>query len=222
MTEIELQNHYRELLDYCCGNGLKFFETGDPNDLTEWLTGVLPSSVFGDFGETKAVLYDDELPYVIKIPLMRHANSKNYCDIELSNYSAAEEIPEIAGCFAWMDFLFEYHGFPIYIMEKVDCDEEEVSSRAYDSSFKWACSQEGFIEGSKEYEEFSEEFEDRYYDWSMEARMESFLEDEWTYQIFKIFQDFCWEHGINDLHAGNFGFRDGFLVVIDYSGYYGG
>ena len=221
MTEIELQNHYRNFLDYCCSKGLEFFETGDPEDLIGWIADGLPYSINGNFGETKAVLFDDELPYVIKIPLMRHSDSKNYCEIEYKNYLAAEEIPEISSCFAWMDFLFEYKGFPIYIMEKVDCDEEEVGSRAYDSSFKWACSQEGFIEGSKEYKEFSESFESRYYNWSMEARMESLLEDEWTYQIRKIFQDFCWDHGINDLHAGNFGFRNGLLVVVDYSGYYG-
>ncbi len=37
-------------------------------------------------------------------------------------------------------------------------------------------------------------------------------------EIYKII-NFCWDHDINDLHEGNFGYLDDKLVILDYSGY---
>lgn len=225
MDTFELKIAYKELLDTCCANGCTYFEDRDVEEFCTWIDNNLEegslSSVFGSSGATKAVLYND-LPYVIKIPLMKDNESLNYCAIEYENYLAAIEIPEIADCFAWMDFLFEYKGLPIYIMEKVECNEWEISDKAYAASFEWACAEEGIDKGSEKYDKFCDEFSSSYYNWEVDAQIDCLLEKEWGFKSIKAFNDFCWEHDINDRHMGNWGYRkNGCIVIIDYSGYFG-
>lgn len=223
MYNIEyLKCFYKEFLDDCCADGMDFFKTGDREDFYKWYDKRCNSEDFSAaYGATKMVLWEDTLPYVIKVPFLdSRSGFRDYCRIELSNYKKVQKIPEIVDMFAEVEFLFEYCGFPVYIMEKVSCDEEEISSRAYEAAFDFSREQHGmYNDGSPEYEGFCDNFCSNYYNWSAEEQMEDFLFGEWGFTTMKKFEDFCSKNNINDLHSGNWGWRKDRLVVVDYSGY---
>lgn len=219
MTHEELQVIYRELLDRCCEDGLgTFFETRDNEDLFRWLYQGSVDDVLIESGATKVVLSYTDLPYVIKFCF---SGKTDYCKAEYENYVAAKEIPEITDCFAWCDYLFDYRGFSIYVMEKIDCSEYLIEDRAYSASLESACQHEGICEDSEDYKRFCDEFSSSYYEWDADEQMIDLLEKEWGSEIAHTFNDFCWENGINDRHSGNWGYRGDHLVIIDYSGFYG-
>jgi len=221
MSIPELQKYYKTFLNCCCDNGLNFFKTKNPQDLISWICdGEKPSHIFGDFGMTKAVLYDAAIPYVIKIPLVNGGNSINYCEKEYQNFLKAKEIPEIVNCFAWCCYLFDYCGIPIYVMEKVDCNTRKISSYAFDAAFEYFRAKEGATEDSDEYKLLLDQFTEEFFSWDDSAKNEILLENQWTERVYELFGDFCWENDINDLHTGNFGFKGNTLVVIDYSGFH--
>ena len=217
-----LQKYYRELLDDCVETGLDFFETKDRDSFYKWSyhNPDYPEDIHSASGATKAVIWTDELPYVIKIPFIDKGSVyRDFCRIELQNYEQAHHFPEIVACFAWVDYLFEYEGHPIYIMEKVDCDEDSISDAAYSSSFEDFCEREGYTEGSEEYEDVRDHFSDEYYDWweGLE-QMESLFCDSWGADIYDKFRAYCETRDINDLHTANWGWRGSELVAVDYSG----
>lgn len=217
-----LRQYYKEFLDDCCAHGLDFFETNNRDNFYDWgYNGTeRPDNVFCSSGATKMVLWDDEEPYVIKIPFIdERSGYRDYCEIELHNYEQAHHFPEIVNCFAQVDFLFVYKNHPIYIMEKIDCDEQGIEDAAYDTSFVSFCDREGFEEGSLEYEDARDHFSDEYYDWwEGIEQIEALFCDCWGGRIFDCFRDYCNFHNINDLHTANWGWRGSELVVVDYSG----
>ena len=81
-------------------------------------------------------------------------------------------------------------------MEKVDCDEDRVTSDI--------CEQVDESSYDNEYgSEAVEELFKVYFGESEHARV----------------YDFCEKMYINDIHTANVGFRNGRLVFVDYSGY---
>ena len=157
-------------------------------------------------GLTKMVIIDDNLDYVIKIPFAWVNGSismKDYCRIEAENYQRAVDacVDEyFAECFYGGKFECELDGekvkVPFYLMEKVDCDEEKVTSdicsQLDDSSYDCEYSSEAVEELFKLY--YGADEHDRVY-------------------------EFCEKMFINDIHTANVGFRNGRLVFVDYSGY---
>lgn len=218
----ELKIFYKNFLDMCCATGLKFFETGSREDYWNWWDNLSRknSHIHTSSGASKMVLWEDELPYVIKIPFLDgRTDYRDYCRVELKNYKVLKDFPEIIPCFAWIDYLFEYKGFPVYIMEKVDCDEDGIESAAYDSTLLRYCEEENLVEGSDDYKEKIADFSDSFFSlWDGIEKMETLLIENWGHLIVEKFQDFCYEYNINDLHSANWGYRGSELVVIDYSG----
>jgi len=219
---IAIRNHYMEVLEELSKIGLDtFFETRARCEFDNFDWNSVPGSIQLSGGETKAVIWDNEMPYVLKIPYFSTKTvDKNYCDREVDFYAEAEEAG-LEDCFAWCDFLFFFHNCPVYIMEWADCDEGAIGDSAYDASFRLACAQEGISEGSENYDRFVDEFSDSYYNCDCDTQILDLLDEVWGYQKARAFNDFCYDHGINDRHTGNWGYVDGRLVIIDYSGYYG-
>lgn len=214
----ELRAFYKDFLDELVENGMSFFEDTNRDALLDWCDN---NSHDLDFyyanGATKMVFWEDEYPYVIKFPFLDENHARDYCKQELANYQAAQkDYPEIVDCFAWCDYLFEYCGFPIYIMEKVDCDEATVSERAYSAAYNTA-KDERFIKDDDE--DFDEEFSNEFYDWSGDEQTEPLLYEEWNWKVVDTFLEFCSIRDINDRHTANWGYRGSQLVIIDYSGF---
>lgn len=206
----ELRIFYKSFLDDLCKGGLDADVIASKDNFIDWAyANNRKLDFFFSFGASKMVLWEDEMPYVLKIPFLNDVD-RDYCKIEIDNYKKAEKIPEIAECFAWCDYLFELFGFPIYIMEKANCDEGEISEQAYSSAYEATCEYESVDE-----EKFSEDF----YYWSDIEQMENLLCDEWTWRVFDKFLHFCEKNNINDRHTGNWGYIGDRLVIVDYSGY---
>lgn len=172
-----------------------------------------------EFGQTKMVIIMDDLDYVIKIPFVR--SERDYCVTEALNYEAALD-EDLDYYFAWCapvgyyKRMAEWDKFnfgswraitwepmqkevcaPIYVMEKVYCDEDAVSESLEGMGYSsMGCDEDDvwcLVEAAYGEEEYSK------------------------------LKRFCTAMKINDLHTGNVGFRvmDDVtsLVFVDYSGY---
>ena len=223
-----VKKFYKNLFDEVCedtGWFLNFFlsRTNKEVFLNSYCNDIHPDLHIA-FGETKLVLWEDSLPYVIKIPFNYFdPNNPNYCEIELINYrNVVKNSKKLADCFAWCDYLFDYLDVPIYIMEKAIVNEEEIESRAYDSAFNYSLNHSGIHnDDSPEYIEFCEKFSKSYYEMTYSDQMQCLLDEEWGAELGLAFDDYCQENEINDRHPGNFGYVDNHLVIIDYSGFFG-
>ena len=154
-------------------------------------------------GLTKGVLIFDELDWVVKIPFDVNfpRSDINYCEREQFVYEQAKK-RGIAEIFAESYFLMDFCGRPIYIMKKVEANEEKVSTDLYNRGISEGYEEEDFQ--SMESEEQVEELLYYYYD-------EDFLQEYFA---------FCDEYEINDVHTSNIGYDENDKpVVIDYSGY---
>lgn len=153
-------------------------------------------------GLTKGVLVFDELDWVVKIPL-RVGFSRpdtNYCEREQFVYEQAKK-RGIAEIFAESYFLMDFCGRPIYIMKKVEANEEKVSTDLYNKAISEGYEEEDFQ--SMDSEEQVEKLFYYYYD-------EDFLQEYFA---------FCDEYEINDVHTSNIGYDENDKpVIIDYSG----
>ena len=155
-------------------------------------------------GYSKLVLLIDEgagFEYVVKFPFKKINSCScletDYCEKELNTYrKIKEDCPEILNLFAeCTSFEMEIGNIriPIYLMERVDVDEDIVVSY----------SKEGEMDSSKLVNNF----------------FESTLSEE-DYPIYFTMRDFLNENDINDIHEGNVGLRkDWTPCIIDYSGY---
>lgn len=131
----------------------------------------------------------------------------DYCEREYTNYLAAVE-NGLEEFFAFTDYLGIINGLRFYIQERCDCDAEAVSSIVYNSV------KEDYVNENNESEDVvSERIWDVVYDLDDEAYV------TYCFGFNEELIDFLGEYAINDLHEGNFGYVDGQLVIIDFSGY---
>ena len=178
---------------------------------------------YGDTGETKGVFvpYDEDI--VFKFPLLSRYNGFDYCRAEVRNYRAAEKA-EVGQYFAWTDKLFEVYTdkgyYPIYVMVKVDCDEEAITDMMVETFCK-NNRNPGEYEEDEVDENIINDYEDRY---NSALYGSTKGVDEWFHSTLdsreyaKLDKFFCF-NDIDDIHSGNLGFYDDSVVIIDYSGY---
>ena len=169
--------------------------------------GLRKKGLYCTNGLTKAVLVFDELDWVVKIPFqVDYSRSDedsitNYCERERFVYEQAKK-RGVAEIFAESYFLMDFCGRPIYIMKKVEANEEKVSTDLYNKAISEGYEEEDFQ--SMDSEEQVEELFYYYYG-------EDFLQEYFA---------FCEEYEINDIHTSNIGYDENDKpVVIDYSGY---
>lgn len=160
------------------------------------------------YGITKACLDHSDLErWVIKFSFkdLRY----DYCEIEFENYCKAEEVG-YSHYFPATYFLAQIYDVNFYLQEKAEEAEEEISDVLYEKM-----TDELIAEG--------EDPEDEWFGDLVAGAVDD-LDD--VYKIEILFGDcgfaeFLRENRINDLHSGNFGFVDGHLVIIDFSGFKG-
>ena len=152
-----------------------------------------------EFGCTKACFISTDSEWVIKL----NTSDMDYCHDEAENYQRAV-IRGIDECFAACYFLDHIGGYDFYIQEKVDVDEETTDSTCYTYASRQC--------NSDDYDDINE----LYWDMDDYERIIALFEDS----IFKTqLLDFIDTYNINDLHVGNFGYRNNSPVLMDYSGY---
>lgn len=207
MTDIEREIAsvlVEALVEYGATEHLRDYGEGS---LHEWYTdkGLKYVGYSMSSGCTKACIWHSDLcDWVIKVGFI---NSKNidYAKVEYENYVRAVE-EDLAHYFPETVFIGEFGGHAFYAQRECECNEDSISREWYDS----LC--------------------DRYYDRGEEYDCDSIwsevdnLEDDERVEL--LFGDeklieFLREYKINDLHEGNFGYRGGFKVIIDFSGFAG-
>ena len=181
---------------------------------------VFPDFVFdSDSGETKFVIIPENYDVVFKFPNIpaKHGSSIDYCLVEARNYRAAVE-KHLDKYFAWCDKLFDVYTpngyYPIYVMEKVNCDEQSINEELmnwFDSNYDEPDSKDE--KEMIEYEDTLQEFSD-----GSSVAVDLWFESIFPDDYMRLIQFFA-TNFIDDIHSGNLGYRNGEIVITDYCGY---
>lgn len=177
-----------------------------------------------DCGATRIVIGDEYDDYIIKF--QTDHSGVDYGSIEAWVYADAKEQgfeSKFALCEKLLDYVyFAEDGtkfiYPIYVYERVYCNYDTISDDSYGYHYNSFCEQED-IDPSLD------ESRDRYYNedgnYSGSAAMMEFAFNFWHEGLAfeEKFMKFLREHHVNDMHAGNWGYRDNDLVMTDYAGY---
>lgn len=203
-TEREIASVLIEaLVDYGAIEHLRDYGKGSFRDWYED-EGLVYAGFSMASGCTKACIWHDDLnDWIIKVGF---SNSKiDYAELEYTNYCLAEE-EGLGYYFPETVYIGTFGGHRFYAQRECECDEASVSREWYDS----LC--------------------DRYYDRGEEydcdtvwSEVEELEDDERVELLFgdEKLIEFLREYKINDLHEGNFGYRGGNMVIIDFSGFRG-
>lgn len=197
------------------------------DDIVDYFRYLKAEGVDWDAGCTRLVCWRKDGDYVFKIDMENEsAYSGNYrvnCSSTPEKNTADESFTEhelsiyqdacaegLGDLFAWEEYLGVYpieDGYiHIYTMERVEID--------YDKNM--ADSRESF-ESTHSVEECAEVPE---YYFSDEDYMLKLAQAEWNDDaLFEDFSRFIESVDLNDLHAGNWGRKNGRLVVTDYAGF---
>ena len=156
-------------------------------------------------GAAKKCLFHEEFDNcVVKFCL----EDFDYCEREYTNYLAAIE-KGFNDFFPYTDYLGYFNGIKFFVQEQAYCDNEAISSIWYHAIL------EDYIPEEEDENEYilNEKILDLLYDLEDEQRV------SYCFGYNEKLLDFLDEYCINDLHDGNFGYIDGEIVIIDFSGY---
>lgn len=189
------------------------------------------SDITVEYGATRIVIIQDDVPYVLKI---QDDNSKfDYGKNEVAVYQKAAE-QGLEKYFAWvmkaftLVLPFEYRAEnsnemihsetkrDIYVMEKCDMDEDEMTQNSIDHAYHVWLKEEKLEDCQESWEKWEDECDEAYLS-DQEAMLE-YAEDEWGDATWDV-SEFLDSMYVNDCHSGNFGWRNGELVICDYAGY---
>lgn len=199
------------------------FDLTDPNSMITYPNYInMPEDMMYAYGASRLVIWDEDYcDYVVKIAL--DEKYEKYCQHEVEVYEAA--IKEgLADNFAWCICYAEpqyddegnYEVPGIYVMEYMDCNEDEVSDAAWTYGYKQYCSANGL--DSSNYDSA-----DEYNDWNEgenEGQILDYMESLMTSDYRRAFEVFMCKWWITDIHEQNVALKsDGSMVIIDYAGW---
>lgn len=154
-------------------------------------------------GVSKHVFWLEEgSGYVFKMD--KYVEEK-YCDMEYDIYKKAV-LAGLSNMFAEIFPVLNYGERIVYAMKFVEANEFDVTDDYYSRQIR-------YINDGEEDEE------DEYYDIPIEEEQVLSLLEYYYPDMMNDFYKFINKEGINDIHAGNVGYLNNKLVLIDYSGY---
>lgn len=161
-----------------------------------------------EYGATRVVVIPEFSNWVLKFTYIEKYQL-DYNAIELKKFQLACD-KELDKYFAAIYYLGSLYGMDVYIQEKVKIDEELTS----DSFINYTI--------DNYYSDVDCEDEETYdqvccdsYELDNEERIGAMLG---AYDANELI-DFCSYYDINDLHSGNWGYRDNEPVLVDYAGF---
>ena len=165
-------------------------------------------------GASRLVLWDMCCQdYVVKLGLCEEDN--RYCEREVELYNAAVEAG-VEDSFAWCAYVGDYRGVPVYAMEFLVCDSDDVYDRSDAWDYENYCWENDL---DKDDEESRESYShDRGYDSSI---ILDWVESLFPKEYAARFDRFIYEHDIDDIHSANVGYRGTQVVLCDYAGWEG-
>ena len=209
-----IKNEFEELLEALAPTDIRSFlqHCGDYDSFRRWRNRMRDVDTLTECGCafacgcSRAVLIPVVGDYVFKFQY-DDGDCINYCEQETKVYKAAVE-RGADKFFAWTECIGLYGGTLIYAMEKVDASTERCSDDSYQyHAERWR--EENPNADPDECELDGYDDTDGMLDYAL-ACNGSAME-----KAIALINDL----GINDLHAGNWGYRGTTLVLIDYGGY---
>ena len=197
------------------------FNITDPFSIINYATSSnTPDEMRYAYGASRLVIWDDDYcDYVIKIAL--HEGYEKYCQHEVDIYEAAVK-EGFADKFAWCACYAEpcldedFYNPGIYVMEYVDCNEDEVEDTTWKYGYEQYCSLNGL--DSSDYNSA-----DAYNDWNQgdtEDMVLDYMESLMSPEYRRAFEVFMCKWWITDIHSQNVALKpDGNMVIIDYAGW---
>ena len=228
----ELRERFGNLLDALCRN----FKLGDyidgscPEDVEcnweEYSDAADHLGIWTGSGCTKLVIGDDNCDYIIKFSPYEY--DYDYCAREVEIYNEAVRAGH-ADKFAWCAKLFDYefndwYTLPVYVMEWCQCSYDMIDDEMDDWHYTKYCSSHHTEKNDDMFEKYLNSDERCHKDYG-ERMM------EWAYSVWGLdynapvdpevdtIAKFMRRMFINDIHAGNWGWHNNKLVLVDYSGY---
>lgn len=238
----EAQEMIRELEKF----GFGYVDLDNSTEYAEWtrcLHGKCDLFSFPE-GSTRQVIVHEECDYVIKLMTRAYTNREtgevqiynnevDYNESEAYIYDEAEK-RGLAEYFAGMVRLPDYTNargtYHLYAMLKCDVNYDEMASTAaeYSGSGEYHYYMNDHGErideweydnlSSNEQSEFWSEYEESS-DWGDYESMRELAKSEWGCEAERKVDEFLYYYGVNDCHAGNWGWYNGFLKLTDYAGY---
>lgn len=199
------------------------FDITDPNSILSYPNYMnMPEGMQYAYGASRIVIWDEDYcDYVIKIAL--DEKYEKYCQHEVEVYEAAVK-EGLADNFAWCmcyaepiyDDNGEYDAPGIYVMEYVDCNEDDVEDTTWKYGYEQYCSLNGL--DSSDYNSA-----DAYNDWNQgdtEDMVLDYMESLMSSEYRRAFEVFMCKWWITDIHSQNVALKpDGNMVIIDYAGW---
>jgi len=207
-------NIVRELLPY----GLKEAIAGCFNNFCDDAVGyAIENHIRFACGASKIVIIDEESDWVTKISFdcsaeMDEDMEVDYCKRELYNYEKACE-EGLDKYFAEIYKVGEVEGIEVYLQEKVRVDEgveDEVNELFRQYVY---AGDEDYYDEIEDEDERNCALDDGVCDMDAGEKIDA------IFGFNEKLITFVENYDINDLHAGNYGYRGGELVIIDFSGY---
>ena len=229
-----LKVRFTQLLDTLC-NEYNFAENivdGEPEDVwnnwEQYDDACEALDIWCATGATKFVIGDDNHDYIIKIqpPCV---GGMDYCAREVAVYNAAV-VNGFEDKFAWTAKLFDFHFndsicLPVYVMEWCQCSYDMIDDEMDDWHYTKYCTSHHLDKKADDaYDKYNSAPDGR-------DRCYSEMMMEWAYSVWGLdfnavvepgeytIAMFMRDNKINDIHAGNWGWRNNKLVLTDYSGY---
>ena len=175
--------------------------------------------------------FNNDTEYVVKFQIDK--DECDYCAREAQISRRAEQYgfgDYFAKCEPLFDYTFTYDNknkkVEVYVMEWCCCDYDTVSDNSYNYHYTKFCEDNNLDASSDDSRDlFSDEEERRASD---DENSESnigmieyakstwgIIDEKFLHDLIEFMRD--WE--INDLHAGNWGYKGDKLVMVDYGGY---
>ena len=201
-------------------------------------------------GATRFVYVNEDLPFVLKMPIIpcfqdvddRPVEGASYCDREVNLYAKIRaDYPDAADCFAACWYLGDYEvaglGLPIYAMERMLINSVTNSTaamtyvssnwRALAAEDRYGLNINALGDDEAGYRVFLERASNRF---SISETsygplsMRLFAEHYWGERRSEIVTQACTQLEIVDLHTGNYGIRAAddwsSLCITDYAGFF--
>lgn len=196
------------------------YDLSDPDTIIHDGWGGLPNDLQYAYGASRLVIWDEDYcDYVIKVALGK--SFEKYCKREVEVYAAAvkEGLQDSFGwCMCYSEPVEEEENYVpgIYVMEYLDCNEDEVYDDAWCHGYKEYCRSHGL--DASNYDNASQ-----YDNWNEGDDSDlvlDLLESNMSNEYRRMFEVFMCKWKITDIHQGNIScLCDGHRKIVDYGGW---
>jgi len=191
-------------------------------DYYDWLwdnSKSIPEHIGTANGATRFVFWDNDEPScVFKINMYRGGIDYGKQEVYIYNKAVERGVEEH---FAWAAKVYSYGANDVYAMEYCSVDYDRTSDESWEYHARAICAEEDWdYDNLSDYEQEQLQCYVEDSEYAQTAGMLEFARSQMSWEEFYDFRGFINDMGLNDLHCGNWGYRNcDKLVLVDYAGY---